>query len=370
MTNVIVMTSRDLLHDGGEASLMESKRKSLLRLGIEIRYFLFSNVEKEIIGKSSLPVASVFSKWKAFVISLWIFSLVKEIKSKKVRWVVVSSPFLYFYFPVFYFLKKKYRLRISLDFQGCVEEFIEYNHLRKPYAVRFVVFLIFKVFEFFFVRFCVDLAEVVSNNGGKYLKRKYGFKGDIVIIPCGVDAVYDHADVSKFRKKWRDAFNIDSDDVCFVYCGGLSPWQNVDKVVDYALSVDFPVYIFTSKQNHHHLKSFGAANLHVHSLSHREMLEALCAFDFGFLLRDRDLTNYVAYPNKYSEYINARLRVVLLNRDIGCISERKELYLSFEEINSEGFVGDRVEDHVFREEVKLTSYSHTIKSLADFYLEN
>ena len=60
-------------------------------------------------------------------------------------------------------------------------------------------------------------------------------------------------------------------------------------------------------------------NLYVTCLEYEEMLEALCAFDFGFLLRNDSITNFVAFPNKYSEYINARLSIVVNDKfELGC----------------------------------------------------
>jgi len=61
------------------------------------------------------------------------------------------------------------------------------------------------------------------------------------------------------------------------------------------------------------------SNVFITSLSHREVTEALCAFDFGILLHRRDVTNHVAFPNKVGEYLNARLRIIIDSEDIGCV---------------------------------------------------
>jgi hypothetical protein len=57
------------------------------------------------------------------------------------------------------------------------------------------------------------------------------------------------------------------------------------------------------------------------SLSHHEVVEGLCAFDFGFLLRHSDLTSFVAFPNKVGEYLNARLKIIIDSGNIGCIHQ-------------------------------------------------
>lgn len=368
MTNVVVMTSRDIFCDGGESSLMENKRKALLDHNVNVSYFAFSNKTKAEVRESKLPVVCLFSTWKIFIAFFWLYPLIKELKKNEVKWIVVSSPLLYFNFPVLWVVKKVFSLNISNDPQGCVEEFIDYNHLDKPYFLRLCIYWIFKSSEFLFVRACVDMAEVVSQNGGQYLKDHYGFKGKIVVVPCGVDIVYREEDVANYREKWRRVFNINHDDKCFVYCGGLSPWQNVDKVIDFASKSKAKVYIFSSESNHDYLKSFNIDNLHVHTLQHNEMLQALCAFDYGFLLRDSNLTNYVAYPNKYSEYINSRLKIILLEKNIGCISNRQELYLSFDNVLNGEDISCTVKDQVFYEEASASCYRRTVKGLASAYL--
>ena len=59
-------------------------------------------------------------------------------------------------------------------------------------------------------------------------------------------------------------------------------------------------------------------------------------FDYGLLLRDENITNYIAFPNKFSEYLNARLTILLKNKNIGCFINKIEFenfYILSENLN-------------------------------------
>lgn len=365
ITTVLVLTSRDVGNDGGEASLMESKRKFLLKEGVALKYFLFRKRKIEEVKKCT--VGKPMSRWTIFFPFLWLLPLMSQIKKEKVQWLVISSPFLYFSMPIFLLLKLK-GLRVSLDYQGCLEELLEYNHIDKPYYRRLSVYLVLKLFEFIFVKFCADLVEVVSENGKKYIREKYFYNGRVAVIPCGVEEVFSEEEWFANREKWRARFCISPEEDCFVYCGGLSPWQNVDKVLDFCReNATKKVFIFTSRSNHSYLESLGIPNLNIGFLPHDQMVGALCAFDYGFLLRKSDMTNYVAYPNKYSEYVNARLKVILLSKDIGCISAGSNTFIFMDDL----IKGKRMscqDQSNFQNEAIKTSYGKTIPFLAGIYL--
>ena len=114
---------------------------------------------------------------------------------------------------------------------------------------------------------------------------------------------------------------MDHGDIGVVYAGGASAWQNIDEFILMAKrNPSACFYLFMSSSIEGELPP----NVKITSLPHDTLVEALCAFDYGFLFRNRDVTNYVAWPNKFSEYINARLVVLLKNREIGFYSERYE----------------------------------------------
>ncbi|KEH89330.1 hypothetical protein, partial [Clostridium novyi] len=49
----------------------------------------------------------------------------------------------------------------------------------------------------------------------------------------------------------------------------------------------------------------------IKSLKSKDVINALTACDFGIILRDDNLTNNVAFPNKVSEYIEAGLNIII-----------------------------------------------------------
>ena len=58
-------------------------------------------------------------------------------------------------------------------------------------------------------------------------------------------------------------------------------------------------------------ESFPKANYYAGLVSHNQIFEYLSACDVGMLIRDDNFTNRVAFPNKFSDYINAGLSIVI-----------------------------------------------------------
>jgi hypothetical protein len=137
-------------------------------------------------------------------------------------------------------------------------------------------------------------------------------------VPCGVAEDLSEGKYQQLRDKWRATLSIKENECAAVFAGGVSKWQCIDDVMSFFVNFDGRVFLFTSKTNIEFLKKrYPSINVEYSTFSPEELREALCAFDFGLLPRDIDSTNFVAWPNKASEYYNARLTILLKNKEIG-----------------------------------------------------
>ena len=178
---------------------------------------------------------------------LWYFSLKKIIIEYNVKIVVVSGVL----FPVASLfirqLKKKLNIKIILDFQGAVEELVEFP--TKNRFISNIIYFVLKKTESFFLANIVDGVEIVSDNCKKYLTTEYAFQGKTVKIPCGINKPYVITERNKYREKWIKKLKLPRNKVTFVYSGSTHPWQNLDKVIQFAKdNKDVIVYIFTDKK--------------------------------------------------------------------------------------------------------------------------
>jgi hypothetical protein len=203
---------------------------------------------------------------------------------------------------------------------GALEEITEYNLAFGSSLASRLLFRASRKAEAAFFQRCVDHVEVVSDNMERYVRTTHpGFCGPITVVPCGIDKPIDDTSYARNRQRWRGRLRLEPTRPAAVYSGSTAKWQRVADVVEFAHArPNIQVYLFLVGDP----ATFPAElppNVRIASLSHHDVVEALCAFDFGFLLRHSDLTNFVAFPNKVGEYLNARLKIIIDSGSIGCI---------------------------------------------------
>lgn len=204
---------------------------------------------------------------------------------------------------------------VLVDIHGVLEEWIEYPI---QWGIRKVLvkpaYLAAKAYEGYAIANS-DGCLVVSDELACYVKER---RSDIraFVIPCGtlndVSIEYDLA-----RSKWRAHFGVDSGEILFVYSGGVSQWQCIGAsmalygLMNQELNGRTRLVLLTS--NIAEMRRLAredmaeSKNLVIESLPPNLVSEALCAADVGFLLRECNMTNRVAFPNKFAEYLMAGL---------------------------------------------------------------
>lgn len=117
-----------------------------------------------------------------------------------------------------------------------------------------------------------------------------------------------------------------SENVKVVYSGGTGAWQSFEKVVfllDQLMREQANVEaLFLTKENQFLTKLIEKyPNRCVRKwLNHDEVYSELSNCDYGILIREDKVTNRVASPVKFAEYLNAGLKV-LISPNIGDFSE-------------------------------------------------
>ena len=211
----------------------------------------------------------------------------------------------------------------------------------------------------------------VSDEMQRYLEKKYNKKYiQSIVIPC----------ISEFNddssKKEKDSF---------VYIGGMSAWQRVDKMLAIfddivKMNSNAKLYIATlekeqaqeyvdlylSKENHERVE--------ILSLENREKIQNfLSTKEYGFLIREENIVNHVSSPIKLAEYLSCGVNVILsasvksyasyIDANAAGISLKEEESIS-EKFNS--YVPNRqnalnVYKHFFSEEIHLLHYKELLK---------
>ncbi|MGZ9868309.1 hypothetical protein ACU3L3_07790 [Priestia endophytica] len=215
-----------------------------------------------------------------------------------------------------------YKPKILLDIQGALEEGIEYSK-----GIRWFVNYTKYLLKRSLLSKSLNMADgafVVSDELQEYclsfLKRKKStFK--VFKIRCGINEVINNNQKMEWRKEIRNQWNINDDTVVMVFSGYRMPWQNIDKIIECFKQYDskmenvfFAFYCNIDQEFEERIRNtFKKGNYKLKFLSFDEYFKYLCACDIGFLIRDKNVTNKVAFPNKFSDYLNAGLTVAMNN---------------------------------------------------------
>ena len=168
----------------------------------------------------------------------------------------------------------------------------------------------------------------VSNKLVEYWNNKYNYKSnDHVVIPCTLNKLFlkikvDAQTIEAARKK----IGLKDEDIVFVYSGSLSGWQSFELLENFIckqlsgsqshkflylgqptpiiskISQDFPGQVFS------------------YDLKSEDVPQYLITADYGLLIREQSLTNQVASPVKFAEYLASGLKI-LISDGLGDFSE-------------------------------------------------
>ncbi|MBX7130963.1 MAG: hypothetical protein K1X58_16715, partial [Flavobacteriales bacterium] len=152
-----------------------------------------------------------------------------------------------------------------------------------------------------------DFRLSVSNALVAHWRERYGYAGDAhVVIPCTLGMDVRSAPIPNDR----DA------PVRLVYSGSTAGWQSFDllkgtltRVLDAQPDVQV---LFLSKRdvNNSTLEAAYPGRVQVKWLDHAQVSAALAECDLGIMVRERTITNQVASPTKFAEYLASGLRII------------------------------------------------------------
>ncbi|MEW6773222.1 MAG: hypothetical protein AB1304_04395 [Bacteroidota bacterium] len=223
-----------------------------------------------------------------------------------------------FAFHIIYPLRQlKWIQKIILDARGLYKaEFEEYRVINDDKIILQVNELEKKALQ------SADFKIAVSSALVQQWKEVYGIqKSNYVIIPCTLSNEFikplpDKEIISNIRKKLK----YSDEDIVIVFSGSASGWQS--------LKISDEIFSFLLKNNsrirllflgHHSMNEYSAFHQFPERIQQyvchpEEVLQYLWAADYGWLVREQSVTNKVASPVKFAEYLVAGLKVIISNQ--------------------------------------------------------
>lgn len=172
--------------------------------------------------------------------------------------------------------------------------------------------------------------NAVTSELSAHLFRKYGRPADTVIPCCAENALsFSDASVAETRKE----LGFTPEELVFIYSGGLSRWQMFEETVrlfsevartdgSARLLVLCPEAALAERMLN---GSIPRNKFVVRSVPQKDVSRYMAASDCGFLLREDNVVNNVAFPIKFAEYAGAGVPVITTEgvREIACIARRE-----------------------------------------------
>ena len=173
----------------------------------------------------------------------------------------------------------------------------------------------------------------ISNNLVEFWKNEFNYQGkENTVIHCSLGYSHNNPLISRDKNEHTK----------LIFSGGGSPWQRQDKKYEWLediLKNSTIEVTFLSKTNDQIRK---LQKLHPDRVIQKfvppeQVFEELNKADYGILLRENNLTNNVASPVKFAEYLNAGLKVIISAsvKDYSQFTREHECGIVLEDMNSQ-----------------------------------
>jgi hypothetical protein len=164
-----------------------------------------------------------------------------------------------------------------------------------------------------------DFRIAVSEELVKWWGEAYGYnRPDHAVIPCTLQSNFSLLlpDDSTLTRR-RVSYGFAAEDIILVYSGSASGWQSFrvfDEVFGRVLSASHRYkLVFMSKPDDiiNEMKVKYPNQVSDKWFKHSEVQDFLQIGDYGILYREKSITNRVASPTKFAEYLSAGLPVII-----------------------------------------------------------
>ena len=315
MKTAFLITNGNIGGSAGDSTLILRRAKSMYYdKGIYTKILLLDPVEQGTVNKGDCfySIEKCDSK-KA---------LMEEILKIKPELIILYGDKIQMMTAAIHKFVKKNRIsaKVIVDIQGAVEE-------KKEYSSSFIrKFVIYPISRYFFAKAVknADAAFVVSDEiRDKCEKARDGKAKQIEYykVRCGFEELATIEQIKKYRDEFRKSKGIAKSTRVFCYSGYRAGWQKVEDIITHFSRFDkfdrncyFAFFCNTDEHFEALLKqTFPRGNYCVELLKPQDYFKSLCGCDVGYILRDYNETNRVAFPNKFSDYLGSGLIVALNN---------------------------------------------------------
>lgn len=242
MDKLLFVTTRNISSTCGELRLIKNRSKALYDdWGIITDFIAVCSSKRfkkrnEKMGSESKVTMVVFKNAHPLSIFFSFRKVKKEIREHMqagmYKCVVLSGIGTLSY--VGYIRKLNKDIKIIADIHGAKEDILE-SAKGKTVLKSIRQRILYSIAEFEEKKYLrrADALFAVSNGMAEYIKKEYHIENTkCYIVPCAADgSMMTRETMQKYRSFYRSKYGIEEEVVLFVYSGGISPWQCIDKSI-------------------------------------------------------------------------------------------------------------------------------------------
>lgn len=165
-----------------------------------------------------------------------------------------------------------------------------------------------------------DQRIAVSNALVQHWHQQYQFENgnSTFIIPCTLNEAFLNTfpSVDKLAQL-RNKYDFKENDIVLVYAGSTARWQSLEQLDEILLKLmsaqERVKMLFLAKLDLETLKVYQKFPEKIKKdwVKHNEVFDVMSMCDYGLLLRNDSITNRVAAPTKFAEYLACGLKVII-----------------------------------------------------------
>ncbi|MCB0482439.1 MAG: hypothetical protein KDC83_13505 [Flavobacteriales bacterium] len=215
-----------------------------------------------------------------------------------------------------------------------------------------------------------DFQLAVSSALIKHWKSEFAYnKGTYAVLPCVYGESFEKVELTTDNiSHARQTLGFSQEDTVITYSGSLAGWQfktGLEIQLAEWLKMSSHHKLFFLSKNHQiieDLKVLFPYQCEQRFVTPEEVPKYLIAADYGLLVREKLITNQVASPVKFAEYLSCGLQVII-SSEVGDFSE-------FVQSRNCGFVWDGPLNFPFLEKLNFADKVKTRELAIRFFSDN
>jgi hypothetical protein len=308
-------------------SIQNKEEVKLIAL-ISLRNFFKekSEIQKVLPGSRVLPMFPTAGLWRSNYVLLWFIFLF----SKRTK-IIARGPFAT---SLALRLKKAGKInKVIFDGRGAYNaELNEYNVVDDESVKKDIINIEEEVV------LGADNRIAVSNELVKYWSECFSYNGNAhSVIPCTLSEEFNfHFPSESQIETFREKLGYISSDIVFIYSGSSAGWQSfelVDAFMNELMNGNKSIKLIILANNFdgdYEILKNHKENVHITWVKQSEVKNYLLVADYGIIYREQSITNKVASPVKFGEYLSCGLKVVISENlgDYSKLAEENDLGIS------------------------------------------